>query len=144
MTAYALIGDGACPLTGAAPVPTTPVVDFRAAPEHLTRGGSVEVAHLGPKGFVTGWAPVDATKKGATLHVDTNLPLRIVSASSIPRHDVAKALGANDLDDAGFKIRFAEIPGAATPEHPRLCIWSEDPRFGIAEMQDLTAAGLCP
>jgi hypothetical protein len=76
---------------------------------------------------VTGWGLVTPKTKAPQIRIYANGANAIVSAVRVTRVDVVKAVGDQDLTEAGFDITIATTPGEVVTD---LCITTEDKHYG--------------
>jgi hypothetical protein len=80
-----------------------------ALPSGAATAGTIDTVAVGPAGvFVVGWAPVHGGNRRILLH--SNMEPAWASAIVQLRPDVARALGADAQERAGFVVYFAPDP----------------------------------
>ncbi|MFC0408646.1 hypothetical protein [Roseomonas elaeocarpi] len=124
-------GDAACPLGGQPKVSFQPTVAVGGPiPPRTWQGGQVDAIYGDQVLMLDGWALMQLQDGAPKVWLDTNLPFADTSIVTKPRPDVAASLNDPRLRDAGFRILLRLDSSQPQPEHPHLCIWTEDKLLG--------------
>jgi hypothetical protein len=143
ITAYALLKNAACPLGMPKQTLVATVSQLSNKPQALPPGGYIGSVVFSPTAVtIAGWGFLKPD--GATMMIDTNLALRSHTLAFFRRPDVVSGTHDNRLAYSGFRIRLELDDRRPQPRAIRLCIWTEDPRFGRHLVNDPPRPDLCP
>jgi hypothetical protein len=122
---------GAC-LIASNPRPSARPIAIALAPlpsPAPARAGHIDSTRVdGNMITISGWGYL-SNGHGQVL-VDTDLPVRWSTIKRAPRLDVVSAMHEPSLQNSGIEVRL--ILGDATADQipQRLCVWTDDPKFG--------------
>ena len=112
-----------------------------AKPDNLPGGGFVDQLSMGETIKIAGWGMM--RHRNGEIFIDSNLPIRTVTATPVNRGDVATHMNDPRLKESGFVVELTLDPTAPKPAAPRLCVWSRDPAFGSHRLMGTAIDGYC-
>jgi hypothetical protein len=99
------------------------------------RGGFFDSITTDDRGLtIVGWGYL-SSGDGQVL-VDTDLPVRKTSLKRMPRPDVVRASNDASLRTSGIEVRLSLEPNSVDKNLHRLCVWTDDPKFGRRTLND--------
>jgi hypothetical protein len=144
VTAYAVDDKG-----GACVVGSNPHISSRAiaaaplpspAPE---RAGHIDSVTFDENGVtIVGWGYLSSRE--GEVRIDTDLPVRSMTIKREPRPDVVSAKQDASLRNAGIEVQLNLDTNAGNPDHPRLCVWTDDQKFGRRTLHDPVSTAAPP
>jgi hypothetical protein len=138
--AYALYnGNDAC-LVGSSPrIGASPAIVKASLPSPAPkREGHIDSISVEDQRItIVGWGYLSSSE--GEVMIDTDLPTRSLAMHRRLRPDVVTAKQDPSLRDAGVEIRLALQSGSEKKERYRLCVWTDDPKYGRRVLND--AAG---
>ncbi len=142
--AYALYnGNDAC-LVGSSPRIASPAIVRASLPSPAPkRAGHVDsVSVEGQRVTIVGWGYLSSSE--GEVMIDTDLPIRSLTMHRKPRPDVVTAKQDPSLRNAGVEILLVLGSGSEKRERYRICVWTNDPKFGRWMLTDATQEGESP
>jgi hypothetical protein len=107
-------------------------------------GGFVDKIFVSSKDvLISGWGMLQSAYD-AEVVVDTNLPIKISSLTTIPRPDVVSVLHDRHLLNSGITVKLDLDERLAFPDKMMLCVWTKDPEFGNRLLDIPSRPWICP
>ena len=133
--AYAVLREGDACLIGSSPRLLPPAITVASLPSPVPElGGHVDAAAGNQRVTITGWGFL-SDNEGRVM-IDTDLPFRSMTIHRKLRPDVVATMKDASLGDAGIEIHLALQSAVENHDRRRLCIWTEDLKFGRRLLHD--------
>jgi hypothetical protein len=128
--AYAVLNIGDACLIGWSPQLLPPEIASKTLPSPVPeRAGNVDAVTVEDQRVtIDGWGYLSGSE--GRVMIDTDLPIRSMIMHRKRRPDVVAAMKDPSLGDAGIEIRLAVQPAVGNDHRRRLCIWTDDLKFG--------------
>ena len=119
------------------------LVISNARPADLSAGGYIDSVIISPKDIIIlGWGFLQS--ENDRVVIDTNLLVKRSALNSYTRPDVASAMGDSRLANAGIMVKLELNESLPLPDRMKLCIWTDDPKFGRHLLATPSQPWLCP
>jgi hypothetical protein len=134
-----LRGGEACPI-GSSPqiLPSAIVTASLPSPVPETAGYVDTVTLEDQRVTIAGWGYLSGSK--GRVMIDTDLPIRSMTMRRKRRPDVVAAMKDPSLGNAGIEIQLALEPVPQKKDRRRLCIWTDDLKYGRRLLYDVASA----
>jgi MFS family permease len=144
VTAYALDDKGSGCMIGSNPRIAPPAIAAAPLPSPAPeRAGHIDSVTFDDNGMtIVGWGYL-SSREGEVM-IDTDLPVRAMTIKREPRPDVVSAEHHASLRNAGIEVRLTLDRNAGKPDPARLCVWTDDQKFGRRTLHDPVWTGAPP
>ena len=132
---------GAC-LIGVLPTPAQPAVALASLPvPPPERDGHIDWVAADETALkIVGWGYL-SSGAGRVL-IDTDLPVASMSILRTPRPDVVRAIHDKSLANSGVEVKFFGGRDVFAGGRHRLCVWTDDPKYGRRLLHEATSTDL--